>query len=66
MIIADAIIAMGRSLDLTVIAEGIETPAQAEFLLNSGCNEGQGYLYSKPLSIEELNLLLAAPERLFQ
>ncbi len=66
MAIADAIIAMGRSLDLTVIAEGIETPAQAKFLLNSGCNEGQGYLYSKPLPIEELNLLLAAPEHLFQ
>ncbi len=46
--IAIAIIQLGKSLNLSVIAEGVETPDQAAFLLRQGCNQAQGYLYSRP------------------
>jgi diguanylate cyclase (GGDEF)-like protein/PAS domain S-box-containing protein len=48
--ITSTIIAMSKNLGLNVIAEGIETKEQHEFLKSSGCYEGQGYYYSKPLS----------------
>ena len=53
-----AMLAMAKSLGLTTIAEGIETEAQHDFLLRSGCIEGQGYLYSYPLRPEEVQHLL--------
>ncbi len=49
---------MSRSLGLNVIAEGVETPGQHEFLLLNGCLAFQGYLFGKPMPIEELNRLL--------
>lgn len=49
-----AIIDMGRSLSLDVIAEGIEREAQAEFLLKNRCIIGQGFLYSKPVRASEV------------
>ncbi|MEJ2621695.1 MAG: EAL domain-containing protein, partial [Candidatus Thiodiazotropha sp.] len=49
MAIAEAVIAMGRALKLKVIAEGVEDEVQAEFLNSKGCQEVQGYLYSRPL-----------------
>jgi diguanylate cyclase (GGDEF)-like protein/PAS domain S-box-containing protein len=51
--ITTTIIAMSKSLGLNVIAEGIETKEQHEFLKAKGCSEGQGYYYSKPLPSEE-------------
>ena len=56
--ITRAVIVLGQSLQLEVIAEGIETEAQQEFLKSLGCNEGQGYLYSHPLPAEEFVKLL--------
>ncbi|HEY3325912.1 MAG TPA: GGDEF domain-containing phosphodiesterase, partial [Novimethylophilus sp.] len=56
--IARVIQALGSSLGLTVIAEGVETPAQAEFLLGIGCDEGQGYLYSPPVPADAFAALL--------
>lgn len=50
--IAKAIIAMGKNLGLTVVAEGVETREQADFLAEEGCDLGQGYLFSKPLEKE--------------
>ena len=47
--IAIAIIQLGKSLNLSVIAEGVETEEQAAFLLRHGCNLAQGYFYSKPI-----------------
>ncbi|MBQ4889261.1 EAL domain-containing protein [Shewanella sp. MMG014] len=46
--IAKAIVAMGHALKLTVIAEGVETKEQAAFLLENGCDQAQGYFFSKP------------------
>jgi len=48
--IASMVIELGRNLNLTVIAEGIEEEAQAQALRALGCHEGQGYLYAKPMT----------------
>nr|WP_315463855.1 bifunctional diguanylate cyclase/phosphodiesterase [uncultured Rhodoferax sp.] len=48
--IASMVIELGRSLQLKVIAEGIETSVQADRLRKLGCHEGQGYLYAKPMT----------------
>lgn len=52
--IVSAIIALSKSLNLQVVAEGVETKEMAEFLLNNGCDIGQGYLYAKPMPAAEL------------
>ena len=44
---------MAHALDIKVIAEGIETIGQRAFLLNAGCDYGQGYLFSKPVTAED-------------
>jgi EAL domain-containing protein (putative c-di-GMP-specific phosphodiesterase class I) len=54
------VIELGRNLNLTVIAEGIEEAVQAETLLRLGCHEGQGYLYAKPLTSVQLQDWLRA------
>jgi EAL domain-containing protein (putative c-di-GMP-specific phosphodiesterase class I) len=50
--IVQAIITMGQAFGLNVIAEGVETEAQREFLDLHGCHTFQGYLFSKPVPIE--------------
>ncbi len=52
--IASMVIELGRNLNLTVIAEGIEEEEQAQTLLKMGCHEGQGYLYAKPMVAPDL------------
>jgi diguanylate cyclase (GGDEF)-like protein len=52
--IASMVIELGRNLNLTVIAEGIEEESQAQTLLRMGCHEGQGYLYAKPMVSPQL------------
>ncbi|MEA3544416.1 MAG: EAL domain-containing protein [Thermodesulfobacteriota bacterium] len=56
--ITKAVIAMGQSLNLQITAEGIETFEQREFLESLGCNEAQGYLFSRPVPAEEIDELL--------
>tara|TARA_Y100000815_G_C13339510_1_gene499281 strand:+ start:324 stop:2339 length:2016 start_codon:yes stop_codon:yes gene_type:complete len=48
--IVRAIIQLGRSLNMQVIAEGVESAEQEAYIIAQGCNEGQGYYYSRPLS----------------
>jgi diguanylate cyclase (GGDEF)-like protein/PAS domain S-box-containing protein len=52
--IAIAIIQLGKSLNLSVIAEGVENEEQAAFLLRHGCTRAQGYLYSRPVTAAQL------------
>jgi EAL domain-containing protein (putative c-di-GMP-specific phosphodiesterase class I) len=54
-----AIIAMGHSLGLHVVAEGVERRDQLDFLRREGCDEYQGYWFAKPMSEEALTTLLA-------
>ena len=58
MAIAEAILAMGRTLGLRVVAEGVETTEQREFLRARLCDEMQGYLFSKPLPADDFAQLL--------
>ncbi|MBD9415111.1 EAL domain-containing protein [Pseudomonas sp. PDM16] len=61
--IVRAIIAMARSLSLDVIAEGVEQQDQLEFLLQQGCHQYQGYLFSKPVPLLDFHNLLLANRR---
>lgn len=56
--IVSAIVAMGHSLGLRVVAEGVETAAQSTYLRSTGCDEAQGYLFGRPVPPDELNVLL--------
>jgi EAL domain-containing protein (putative c-di-GMP-specific phosphodiesterase class I) len=56
--IVKAIVSIGRSLNLSVVAEGVETIAQLGLLHSIGCEEAQGYLISKPLPADEMQTWL--------
>jgi len=56
--ITKAIITLGKNLGLKVVAEGIETEAQFSFLADQACEEAQGYLFSKPVPVEQATALL--------
>jgi len=56
--IARTIISLAQNLKLNVIAEGVETMEQKEFLINNGCTDIQGYYYFKPLPAGELEIIL--------
>jgi diguanylate cyclase (GGDEF)-like protein/PAS domain S-box-containing protein len=58
-VMVKTIINMGRNFHLDVIAEGVETEAQLDFLKRNGCMAYQGYLFSKPVAIEQFEALLA-------
>ena len=58
--IAETIIALCQRLNLHTIAEGVETQVQATMLRALGCNEGQGFFYSKPMPFHALNQWLGS------
>lgn len=62
--IAESIISLGKAMGMPVIAEGVETEEQRVFLARLGCHAFQGYLTSRPLPIEEFELLLTALNKL--
>ncbi len=51
--IASTIVALAKSPSLGVIAEGVETEDQRQFLADAGCNAYQGYLFSRPIPLEQ-------------
>ena len=53
-----AVIGLAHNLNLKVVAEGVETDEQLEFLNSFGCDEYQGYLFSRPLTADEFTRLL--------
>lgn len=57
--IAQMVINLGRALSLTVIAEGIETEEQRQYLIGLGCHDGQGWLFAKPMPAEQLEAWMA-------
>ncbi|HET7588363.1 MAG TPA: EAL domain-containing protein [Gammaproteobacteria bacterium] len=59
-VITRAIISMAKTLGKHIIAEGIETDAQLDFLRSQGCDEGQGFLISRPRAAEDIEAALAA------
>jgi len=61
--IVRAIIQLGKSLGMQVIAEGVETAEQETYIISEGCHEGQGYHYSKPLPARELSIYLKQAQR---
>ncbi len=56
-----SIIALGHSMKLKVLAEGVETKEQLQYLKAQGCDEVQGFYFSKPLPVDEVSALLAQP-----
>jgi EAL domain-containing protein (putative c-di-GMP-specific phosphodiesterase class I) len=58
--IARTIVTLAHGLSMNVIAEGVETPAQRDFLALHGCNAYQGYLFGRPLPLDQFEALLEA------
>ena len=63
MTLVSTMISLGHSLGLKVVAEGVDAEEQATALVRLGCEEMQGYLFSKPLPVAELGALLAKDQR---
>jgi EAL domain-containing protein (putative c-di-GMP-specific phosphodiesterase class I) len=58
--VIQAIVSLGKSLDYRIIAEGIETEAQAHFLKGIGCDIAQGFLFARPLAAQALEQWVAS------
>ncbi|WLH60633.1 bifunctional diguanylate cyclase/phosphodiesterase [Pseudomonas sp. FP2300] len=58
--LTEAIIAMGRTLSLTVVAQGVETKEQADFLRENACDEFQGFYFNRPVPADQFKMLLQA------
>ncbi len=57
---ARSILLLGKNMNLSVIAEGIETPMQADWLRSAGCDYGQGYYFGRPVDYRSASDLLVA------
>ena len=60
VVVVRAIVGMAKELNLNIVAEGIETERQMEFLHGLGCHTGQGYLFSKPITNDAFMQILTA------
>ena len=58
VIVVEAIVGLGRKLDLTLVAEGVETVEQLNFLRELGCHQCQGFLFSRPLPAKEFEAFM--------
>ncbi|MEJ0088011.1 MAG: EAL domain-containing protein [Pseudomonadota bacterium] len=58
--VTETIIALGRAFNMTTVAEGVETPEQLEILAQLGCDQSQGYLHSRPVTLTEIEAFLRA------
>jgi PAS domain S-box-containing protein/diguanylate cyclase (GGDEF)-like protein len=56
--VAQTIIALGKAFNMTTVAEGVETPEQFDTLAHLGCDQSQGYLHSRPLSVADIEPML--------
>jgi EAL domain-containing protein (putative c-di-GMP-specific phosphodiesterase class I) len=56
--VAQTIIALGKAFNMTTVAEGVETPEQFDTLEHLGCDQSQGYLHSRPLSVADIEPML--------
>ena len=63
--IIQAIVTLAKQLGMTIVAEGIETPQQKDYLKVLGCDEGQGYLFAKPLPTREVESIFDDFDSLF-
>jgi EAL domain-containing protein (putative c-di-GMP-specific phosphodiesterase class I) len=61
--IVGAIVSLAKSLDMDVVAEGVETSEQAAILRNLGCPYGQGYFFSRPVDSEQARSYVAAASK---
>ena len=59
----EGVIQMIQAIQLPVIAEGVESKEQADFLLNAGCTHAQGYYYAKPMTVSDFEQLLSGKTR---
>jgi EAL domain-containing protein (putative c-di-GMP-specific phosphodiesterase class I) len=59
-VLTEAIIAMGKSLSLTVVAQGVETKEQVDFLREHACDELQGFYFNQPLPAAQFAAVLSA------
>ncbi len=60
--IVRAVTDLGKSLGMSVVAEGIESEDEAELMINAGCNELQGYFFSRPVQVQAIDAFFAVPE----
>lgn len=60
-VIVTAVLGLGRSLDIPVLAEGVENEAQREFLSGEACAQAQGYLFGKPMPLKSIEHIVNAP-----
>lgn len=59
-----AIIVLAHNLGLKIVAEGVETAEQRDFLIKAGCDQAQGYFYARPVGTQELSRLVSSLRRL--